>query len=61
MRAWGRLRAVRWSSLLLVGVCGVLVVVCVVAALRGRPLALLPAGVAAALAAREVRRLQRAR
>ncbi|GIG40749.1 hypothetical protein [Cellulomonas phragmiteti] len=54
-------RAVRWSSLLLVAACGLLVVVCLVAALRGRPLALAPAAVAAALALREVRRLQRAR
>ncbi|ADG76038.1 conserved hypothetical protein [Cellulomonas flavigena DSM 20109] len=49
----------RWSSLLLVGVCGVVVLVCLGVAARGRPLALVPAGVAAALAAREVRRLRR--
>ncbi|MCC2314333.1 hypothetical protein [Cellulomonas xiejunii] len=54
-------RAVRWSSLLLVVVCGLVVLVCVGAALRGRPVALVPAAVAAALALREVRRLRRAR
>lgn len=51
----------RWSSLALVVVCAVVVLVCVVAALRGRPLALLPGAVAAAVALRELRRLQRAR
>ncbi|UZN02912.1 hypothetical protein [Cellulomonas sp. S1-8] len=54
------LRAVRWSSLLLVVGCGVLTLVCVAAALRGRPVALVPGLVAAAIGLREVRHLRRA-
>ncbi|MBD7919032.1 hypothetical protein H9657_12190 [Cellulomonas sp. Sa3CUA2] len=64
MRWWepGRgLRAVRWSSLLLVVVCGLIGLVCVVVALRGRPAALVPGAVVAAVALRELRRLRRAR
>jgi len=56
-----RRRAVPWSSLLLVIGCGVVALVCVLAALRGRPLALVPGLVAAAVALREVRGLRRAR
>jgi len=52
---------VPWSSLLLVIGCGVVALVCVLAALRGRPLALVPGLVAAAVALREVRGLRRAR
>ena len=51
----------RWSSLLLVVVCVLVAGVCLVAALRGRPFALVPGAVVAAIALREVRRLQRVR
>ncbi|MCC2336029.1 hypothetical protein [Cellulomonas wangsupingiae] len=59
-RSRGR-QSVRWSSLLLVVGCGALALVCLVAALRGRPLALVPGLVAAAVALREVRVLRRGR
>lgn len=49
----------RWSSLLLVAGCALVALVCLVAALRGRPLALVPGLVAAAIALREVRVLRR--
>lgn len=50
----------RWASLALVAGCAVLALVCVVAALRGRPWALVPGAVVAAIALREVRTLRRA-
>ncbi|GAA4623272.1 hypothetical protein GCM10023113_07560 [Cellulomonas oligotrophica] len=54
-----RPRAVRWASLALVAGCTLVVLVCVVAALRGRPWALAPGAVAAAIALREIRTLHR--
>jgi 4-hydroxybenzoate polyprenyltransferase len=50
---------IRWASLLTVLLCVLVVVVCVGAALRGRRWALVVALVAAAVAVREVRALQR--
>ncbi|GIG21296.1 hypothetical protein Cch01nite_20200 [Cellulomonas chitinilytica] len=50
---------IRWASLLTVLLCVVVVLVCVAAALRGRRWALVVALVAAAIAVREVRALQR--
>jgi len=56
-----RPRTLSWSSLLLVTGCVVLVLVCLVVAVRGRPAALVPAALAGLLALREVRRVRRTR
>ncbi|MBO0899075.1 hypothetical protein J1G42_03700 [Cellulomonas sp. zg-ZUI222] len=64
MRWWTsdrRPQALPWPSLLLVTGCVVLVLVCLVAAVRGRPAALAPAALAGLLALREVRRVGRTR
>lgn len=53
------LRSVRWSSLAVVVGAGVLALVCVVFALRGRTWALLVGVVCAATAVRELRALRR--
>lgn len=53
------LRSIRWSSLVVVVGAGVLALVCLVLALRGRPWAVLVGVVCAATAVREVRALRR--
>lgn len=54
-----RVRSIRWASLATVAGCGLVLVVCAVAALRGRPWAWAPGLVAAAIGLRELRALQR--
>jgi hypothetical protein len=54
-------RAVRWASLATVVGAGLIAVVALAVALRGRTWAWLPFGLAAAIVVREVRYLQRAR
>ncbi len=53
------MRSVRWASVATVVGCTVVALVCVGAALRGRTWALVPGVVAAAIAFRELRALQR--
>jgi hypothetical protein len=52
-------RSVRWASVATVVGAGLIAVVALVAALRGRPWAWLPFALAAGIAVREVRYLQR--
>lgn len=54
-------RSIPWSSLATVAGATAVAVVCLLVALRGRPWAWLPFTLAAAVAVREVRVLQRAR
>lgn len=51
----------RWASLATVVGCALLALVCVVAVARGRTVAWVPGSVAAGIAVREVRALQRNR
>jgi hypothetical protein len=51
--------SMRWASLATVVGCALVALVCLVAALRGRAWALVPAVLAAAIALRELRALRR--
>ncbi|MDM8086415.1 hypothetical protein QUV83_16710 [Cellulomonas cellasea] len=53
------MRSIRWASVATVGGCALVLLICAIAALRGRPWAWAPGLVAAAVGLRELRALQR--